>query len=507
MRNIFKKIIVVISFGFVLFGFNFVFAEDLSSVNSVDINLEIKTTNNSFYNSNISVTACDSDNSGTLKITPYCAINQSGVTSVWDWTWAPGAFITSINGVSGYTTKDKDNNDVYHYWSWSLNGSEAMTGLNQYELQSGDQVVLNFIDPIEEVIPEEVVPVVGHNSAGNYVSVPVVLVNKNFSIPEAVKFLYLNQKENGSFGVDLYTDWVAVGLAKVENGSDVLKNKLTDYLKNYEFKSDIVTDNERHAMAMIALGINPYIGTRTNYIKKIVDSFDGNQIGDKTFYNDDIFSLIVLFKVGYTEKDEMIQKIISNIILNQANDGSWGSIDMTSAGIQALNNFKNFQGVSESISKAEIYLKNKQKEDGGFGDVFSTSWAIQAMSLNNSNKDIIEKAISYLLDSQKEDGGLDQTEKENRIWATAYAIPAVLKLSWNDILNSFPKEDFVRNQTEELKIVSIKNPKKEVIKEVLSNVEPASLEKDQIKDNLSTKTTVWQKIKAPFTWLFIHLGF
>ena len=506
MRNIFKKIIVVISFGFVLFGFNFVFAEDLPSVNSVDINLEIKTTNNSFYNSNISVTACDSDNSGTLKITPYCAINQSGVTSVWDWTWAPGAFVTSINGVSGYTTKDKDNNDVYHYWSWSLNGSEAMTGLNQYELQSGDQVVLNFIDPIEEVIPEEVVPVVGHNSAGNYVSVPVVLVNKNFSIPEAVKFLYLNQKENGSFGADLYTDWVAVGLAKVENGSDVLKNKLTDYLKNYEFKSDIVTDNERHAMALMALGINPYTGTKINYIKKIVDSFDGNQIGDKTLYNDDIFSLIVLFKAGYTEKDEMIQKIISNIILNQSKDGSWGSVDMTSAGIQALNNFKNFQGVSESISKAEIYLKNNQKEDGSFGDVFSTSWAVQAMSLDSSNKDRIEKAISYLSDSQKEDGGLDQTEKENRIWVTAYAIPAVLKLSWSDILESFKKEEFVDKQIEEKNIIPIKIGKKEISKENLFKTDNLEQKENQ-NNNSATKNIVWQKIKAPFTWLFIHLGF
>ncbi|NVO03961.1 MAG: terpene cyclase/mutase family protein [Bacteroidetes bacterium] len=504
MKNLFKKIIVLFSLGFVLFGFNFVSAEDLSPV---DIHLEIKTTTSSFYNSNISVTACDSDNNGTLKTTPYCAINQSGIPSVWDWTWAPGAFVTSINNVSGYTTKDKDNNDVYHYWSWSLNGNEAMMGLNVYELQPGDSVLLNFIDPIEEVIPEEIIPVVNHSSSKSYVSTPIVLVTKNFSIPEAVKFLSLNQKENGSFDGDLYTDWVAVGVAKTEFESTVLKNKLIDYLKNYELKSDIITDNERHAMALMALGINPYTGTKINYIEKIANSFDREQIGDKSIYNDDIFSLIVLSKVDYTEKDEMIQKIISNIILNQSSDGSWGSVDMTSAGIQALNNFRNFNGVSGSILKAETYLKNNQKEDSSFGDIFSTSWAIQAMSLDSSNKDKIEKAISYLSENQKEDGGLDQNEKENRIWATAYAIPAVLKLSWNDILNSFPRENLVNKNKEEVKIIPVKNYKKEITKEVLSKKDSVILEKDKIKDNLSTKTTIWQKIKAPFAWLFIHLGF
>lgn len=504
MKNILKKIIILFSLGFVFLGFNFVFAEDLPPITSIDITLEIKTTNTFFYNSNISVTACDSDNNGTLKITPYCAINQSGIPSAWDWTWAPGAFVTSINNISGYTSKDKDNNDVYHYWSWSLNGSEAMTGLNQYELQPSDQVVLNFIDPVEEVVTEEVAPIVSHSSSGSRVSPPVVLVTKNFSVPEAFKFLSINQKDNGSFGEDMYTDWVAIGIAKVEGESQIFKNKLINYLKNNEFKSEIITDNERRAMALMALGINPYNGTKINYIKKITDSFDGTQIGDKLLYNDDIFSLIVLSKAGYTEKDEMIQKIISNIISNQNKDGSWGSVDMTSAGIQALNNFNNFNGVNESVLKAEVYLKDNQKEDGSFGDIFSTSWAIQAMSLNDLNKDKINKSTQYLSDNQKEDGGLDQKEKESRIWATAYAIPAVLKLSWSDILESFSKEDFTDKQVEKIKINPVIINHKEIIEKAIDKNNDVYIEKEKNKD---IKKTIWQKVKTPFAWLFIHLGF
>ena len=52
-----------------------------------------------------------------------------------------------------------------------------------------------------------------------------------------------------------------------------LKSKIYNSLKEKIFNSSTVTDNERHAMALMSLGINPYSGTSVNYIKKIVDSF------------------------------------------------------------------------------------------------------------------------------------------------------------------------------------------------------------------------------------------
>ena len=61
-----------------------------------------------------------------------------------------------------------------------------------------------------------------------------------------------------------------------------------------------VTDYERHAMALMTLGINPYNGTSVNYIQKIVDSFDGNQIGDPSLINDDVFAIFPLVKSGYS---------------------------------------------------------------------------------------------------------------------------------------------------------------------------------------------------------------
>src|SRR3989339_583383 len=93
----------------------------------VTIHLTIATNTESIYDQDIAVDACNSDNGETsdLKITAYCAILQSGIQNEWNWDWAPGAFLNSLGDIAGFTTKDKDNNDVYHYWSWSLNNTEG----------------------------------------------------------------------------------------------------------------------------------------------------------------------------------------------------------------------------------------------------------------------------------------------------------------------------------------------------------------------------------------------
>jgi len=263
----------------------------------------------------------------------------------------------------------------------------------------------------------------------------------SFSISEAISFLSSNQNGNGSFGGEMYTDWVAIGLTKIEGG-DAVVSVVKNYLEGLNFESSIITDYERHAMALMALGINPYNGTDINYIEKIVDSFDGIQIGEESLINDDIFGLIVLAHSGYTKNDEIISKVVDYLISKQRDDGSWFDIDITSASIIALDNFKSSEGVHDSISKAQFYLEGEQNLNGSFGNSFSTSWVIQALSISNSFSDEIDKAISYLGEQQQSDGGMDiSNDMNSRIWATSYAIPAISRLSWNDILESYSKEE------------------------------------------------------------------
>lgn len=307
-----------------------------------------------------------------------------------------------------------------------FNAGTYSVGIKNIDLIYGDYYFPTY--PVTVTTPD-----VSHGGGSSISS------GKTFSTSNALSFLSLQQKGNGSFGESLYTDWAAIAAGAGNNSS--LKSSISDYLQLNPINSSVITDNERRAMALMSLGINPYRGTSIDYIKKVTDSFDGTQIGDNSLYNDDIFGLIILSKAGYSKNDEIIGKTVSYVILKQSSNGSWGSVDMTAAGIEALRNFKNLNEVKDSISKGELYLKNVQKNDGSFENSSSTSWAIQALSLNSLYNNEANKAIEYLADLQQDDGGLDGSNIDNRVWTTSYAIPAALKLSWNDILESFEKPE------------------------------------------------------------------
>jgi hypothetical protein len=269
-------------------------------------------------------------------------------------------------------------------------------------------------------------------------------IQKRFDVEKALDFLISRQEEDGSFGSSLYTDWAAFAL--VAGGRGAVKNKLKGYMKEADFSLSSATDYERHAMALMALGINPYTGTAVNYIQKIVEEFDGGQVGDKDLINDDIFALFPLLKAGYNTDDQIIKSIIATIISAQDSDGSWnGSIDLTAAGIQALNLVKDLPGVKEAQEGARNYLLEQQEEDGGFGSSFATSWVLQAISSLGEENSAWSKGGNtpedYLAERQQADGGVETVDKSDstRLWATAYAVTAVLHRSWSSLLMTFSK--------------------------------------------------------------------
>lgn len=459
-----------------------------------------------------------------------------------------GLFVTSFN--------DTEADSSSQYWALYQNGNYAISGISTLPIVANDVLVFKLSDflgvetedyvsiTVRSLIVEEEEE--SGNSGGS--SGGGSQIEEEFSLEKAVQFLSDNQSDDGSFGGDLYTDWVAVGIA--QSGNESLKNIIIDYLKNNEFQSSVVTDNERHAMALMSLGINPYNGTDSDYILKIISSYDGAQIGEEDLINDDIFGLIVLSHAGYKKNDEIIGMVVSHIISNQDSSGSWGSIDMTGAAIQALYNFKSLSGVKSSIEKGELYLKNNQDADGGFGNSFSTSWAIQALSLNSSYVEDVDRAINYLKDKQQSDGGLDiNSDTQSRVWSTSYAIPASLKLSWNDILESFDKEEndisFQNEEKEEIIVVldiptidpSIEREEIEILEKPIKIIKPkkeivinnySDVNKEQILNNnlllsanaigavenkevdLSFVSKFLDIIMVPFVWiwkLWIVFGF
>jgi prenyltransferase beta subunit len=353
-----------------------------------------------------------------------------------------GLYVENINNIKLRGTE---------YWAVYLNDEYASCGVGCLPIFDGDTLSFILTDWMTETESSKInLNINISNNQGRSYSGSSVNKLKDFSIENAISFLSLEQDKDESLGGNIYVDWVSVALGKKSDSS--LGKDLIEYLKSKPVESLIVTENIRRSMALMALDINPYDGTEINYIKKIIDSFNGEQFQDDSLsdFNDDIFALIVLKNAGYDEDDEIIKKTISYVISNQSSDGSWGSVDMTSAGIMALNNFIKVKDVENAISKALVYLEKSQNDDGGFANIFSTSWAIQALSLYDSHDDEVREGIQYLADNQEDDGGLNGVGIGNRIWATAYAIPAVLKLSWVDILNKFEKPKEVVESSEKL---------------------------------------------------------
>jgi len=349
-----------------------------------------------------------------------------------------GLFVTTINNVVA------DPNS--QYWAILQNGNFAQLGLSSLPIVAGDVIILQLQDFSGNNIGDEVTlninslitpPPKHHSSSGSYKVEP-----KIFDIEKAINFLSSQQKEDGSFGEELYTDWVALALATNPEISKTSLEKLNTYLSKNKLSGTMLTDYERRAMALMALNLNPYNINEENYIKKITDSFDGTQFGDKNADNDDIFALIVLQNVGYKIDEKIISETINFLISKQKEDGSWdNSVDLTGAAIEALSNFAEYNKTKEILDKAKNYLKQNQKNDGGWENVSSTAWAMQGiLALGEKPTDYLNNDNTpndYLGLNQDSDGGIKEENLQNRIWQTAYALTSASNKTWNQIMQKF----------------------------------------------------------------------
>ncbi len=316
---------------------------------------------------------------------------------------------------------------------------------------------------------------------------------KSFSIPSALAYLTSNQLNDGSFaGSSMYTDWATIALASNSIDSNV-KNKIIDYMKSKNKISSTLTDNERRAMAILALGENPYNFDGTNYIESIIKEFDGTQFGDSSLVNDDIFAVIVLGEAGYNQNDTEIVKALDFIISKQKSNGSWEeSVDMTGAGLQALAVYSGAPAVAGTLANASAYLESMQSLDGGWINASATAWAMQGGTA--TGKSFIKgnsNGTDFLANLQQNDGGVlaDTESLENRIWATSYAIPAVAGKTWAQIMHSVSKQEIQKEEKETN--TDTKDQKAENIPE-----EKIEIQKEKSEENILTKENTKKDTRA-----------
>ncbi len=353
-----------------------------------------------------------------------------------------GLFVTAIGGV----TADPDS----QYWALLQNGAYASLGLSQLTVSTGDTIVLELHDFSDNFLGSRLT--LNVDSLTSTPNIPAVsrgggsiTLHDPFDLPLALGYIWSMQKSDGSFGSPLLDDWVAI--ASAGGGDGDLRAHLSAYEVADPPALSSTTDYERHAMALEALGINPYSGTSVDTITPIVNSFDGTQFGDPTLDNDDIFAVFPLLHAGYSVEDDIIVKTIAFIISRQHADGSWdGSVDLTGAAIQALSLGHSLPDTSGAIQKALGYLRTQQANDASFGNVSATSWVIQAITAVGQNGDQWDKGTYqvpeyYLTTKQERDGGVEpeSTDTLTRVWATAYAVPAMEHKTWDALLASFSK--------------------------------------------------------------------
>ena len=371
-----------------------------------------------------------------------------------------GIFVIALDGVSAATSSQ--------YWALYQNGNYANFGLAMLPVSASDTITFELHDFSDNNLGDRLTLDISsliatstdstttesdtsqnsqNNTGGGNGGGGGGVVHNNINVANAISFLEANENSDGSFDGSIYTDWAAIAFAA---DSGTIPHSLRNYELNFVPSLSSATDYERHAMALEALGINPYTGTGTNYIQKIINYFDGAQIGDPNLINDDIFAIFPLVKAGYSPSDSIIQKVVANIISKQNQDGSWtGGVDMTAAAIQALELANSLSGASAAIAKAESYLLNEQQSNGGFGSDDSTSWALQAIAaLGQSGTSWIDNnndPLDYLYSLQQNDGGIGNSSENlaARVWSTEFAIPAALGKPWASILNSFSKSSNV----------------------------------------------------------------
>lgn len=258
-----------------------------------------------------------------------------------------------------------------------------------------------------------------------------------FSVRDALAFLARVQEKDGSFGAPLYTDWAALALGAAREATT--SALVRAYLTTRSDLLDRASDHERRVMALMALGIDPRTGTPRDLIGALRRYFDGTQLGEPAV-NDDVFALVVLYAAGYSTEDPLTHSLVTYVVGAQDPSGGWGSVDMTAAAVQALAPFRAYPSVPSALLKAEGYLRAAQASDGGFGNSFSTSWVLQAIAALGQDQATWLKGgrtpLVYLAGLQEADGGVEavSSSESTRVWATAYAIPAALGMSWSEVL-------------------------------------------------------------------------
>lgn len=291
-----------------------------------------------------------------------------------------GTYIKSITDAAGNTLKEKGDgkSSGWMFGLASQGGTETLpkTTLDNTYLKDGDTLRLFFtdtyipLDPTEPTVPGAEVPGFDEAYAGakayiqSAVSTPVVsyLFGEWAVLGQARAKVPLSEAYIAAY----YEKVVAYVKANID--SDGILRAPDD--KN----TPVITDNERIALALTAIGKDPANVGDKNLLAALQDRniMQVTNTSD-TDINGLVFGLLALNSGNYTQDSYWL---VQAILTQQNEDGSWsssadrkpvGDVDMTAMALQALAPYCNEGGdttVNAAVDKALQWLSAKYKNTG-----------------------------------------------------------------------------------------------------------------------------------------------
>lgn len=308
-----------------------------------------------------------------------------------------GAYIKSITDAAGHTLKEKGDGKSSG-WMFGLTlqgGTETLpkTTLDNTYLKDGDTLRLFFtdtyipLDPTDPAVPGAEVPGFDEAYAGakayiqSAVSAPVVsyLFGEWAVLGQARAKVPLSEAY-----IAAYYEKV-VAYVKANIGSDGILRAPDD--KN----TPVITDNERIALALTAIGKDPANVGGENLLKALQNK-DIMQVTDtsNTDINGLVMGLLALNSRNYTSDTSWL---VQAVLEQQNKDGSWsasadtkpvGDVDMTAMALQALAPYHKDGGnetVNTAVEKALNWLSGKYRS--GYDSSESCAQVVIALSALN----------------------------------------------------------------------------------------------------------------------------
>lgn len=310
-----------------------------------------------------------------------------------------GAYIKSITDAAGHTLKEKGDGKSSG-WMFGLTlqgGNETLpkTTLDNTYLKDGDTLRLFFtdtyipLDPTDPTVPGTEVPGFDEAYAG-----AKAYIQSAVSAP-VVSYLFGEWAVLGQAraGVELSDAYIQAYYDKVV--AYVRKNMGADgVLRDPESHNPAITDNERIALALTAIGKDPANVGGKNLLAALQDK-DIMKVTDtsKTDINGLVMGLLALNSRNYTSDTSWL---VQAILGQQNADGSWSAsadtkpasdVDMTAMALQALAPYYKDGGnetVNTAVNKALQWLSDKYK---GTGYTSAESCAQVVIALSALNLD------------------------------------------------------------------------------------------------------------------------